>query len=94
MTIEGALAGVPLVAADVGGIGEGMHDGEHALLYPAPDAAAAAAALARTFTEPGETAARVERARIRAGQFTLGAYLDQQERFVADAAAALAEPPA
>src|ERR1035437_9123435 len=30
VTIEGALAGVPLVASDVGGIGEGMHDEEHA----------------------------------------------------------------
>ena len=34
VTIEGAFARVPLVAADIGGIGEGMHDEEHALLYP------------------------------------------------------------
>ncbi len=93
VTIEGALAGVPLVAADVGGIGEGMHDGEHALLYPARDAGAAASALARTLTEPAETAARVERARIRAGAFRLDSYLEQQERFVADAAAALTTAP-
>jgi glycosyltransferase involved in cell wall biosynthesis len=90
VTIEGALAGVPVVAADVGGIGEGMHDGEHALLYPARDAAAAAAALARTLSETEETAARVARARLRAAEFGLEAYLEQQERFVEDAAAALA----
>jgi len=67
-----------------------MHDGEHALLYPAPDASAAEAALARTFAEPAETAARVERARLRAADFGLDSYLEEQERFVADAAAALA----
>jgi len=89
VTIEGALARVPLVAADVGGIGEGMHDEEHALLYPARDAAAAAAALKRTITEPDQTAARVARAELRAADFTLDAYLAEQERFVADAAAAL-----
>ena len=48
VTIEGALARVPLVASDVGGIGEGMHDEEHALLFARADAAGAAAALART----------------------------------------------
>ena len=39
VTIEGALARVPLVASDVGGIGEGMHDEEHALLFARGDAA-------------------------------------------------------
>lgn len=92
VTIEGALAGVPLVAADVGGISEGMHHEEHALLYPAPDAAAAASALARTFGEPEQTAARVQRARIRARDFTLDVYLEQQERFIDDAVAALSRP--
>jgi len=89
VTIEGALARVPLVAADVGGIGEGMHDEEHALLYPPQDAAAAAEAIRRTLSETAETAARVERAEIRSRAFSLEAYLDDQERFVADAAAAL-----
>jgi glycosyltransferase involved in cell wall biosynthesis len=86
VTIEGAFARVPLVAADVGGIGEGMHDEEHALLYPSEDPAAAAGALARTLKEPDQTAARVIRARERAQSlFTLERYLDEQERFVADA---------
>lgn len=85
VTIEGALARVPLVASDVGGVAEGMRDEEHALLFPRGDAPAAAAALARVLGEREQTAARVQRARERAQDFRLGAYLDQQERFVLDA---------
>ncbi len=86
VTIEGALARVPLVAADVGGIAEGMHDEEHALLFPGGDARAATAALARTLSEPELTAARVARAYERAQRFGLEPYLEEQERFVSDAA--------
>jgi glycosyltransferase involved in cell wall biosynthesis len=91
VTIEGALARVPLVASDVGGIAEGMHDEEHALLFARGDAGGAAAALARTLRETEATAARVERAHTRAERlFRIGPYLDEQERFVTDAYAALA----
>jgi glycosyltransferase involved in cell wall biosynthesis len=93
VTIEGALARVPLVASDVGGIGEGMRDEEHALLFPRGSAELAAGALARTLRERGPTAARVERAHTRAQEFRLGPYLDAQERFVADAHAALTVAP-
>ncbi len=89
VTIEGALARVPLVASDIGGIGEGMHHEEHALLFAPGDAQAAAAALARTLSEDEQTAARVERAHERAQEFRLAPYLDEQERFVADAVAVL-----
>ncbi|MHB8531244.1 MAG: glycosyltransferase family 4 protein [Solirubrobacteraceae bacterium] len=89
VTIEGAFARVPLVAANIGGIGEGMQDEQHALLYEPSDPDAAAAALARTLNEPVQTAARVQRAYERAQDFTLERYLREQERFVADAAAAL-----
>src|SRR4029077_7882486 len=90
VTIEGALARIPLVAADVGGIGEGMHDEEHALLFARGDARAAAAALTRTLRDEGaETLARVTRAHEHAQAFRLGPYLDAQERFVEDAYAAL-----
>jgi glycosyltransferase involved in cell wall biosynthesis len=85
VTIEGALARVPLVASNVGGIGEGMHDEEHALLFARGDARAAAAALARTLRDTEQTAARVQRARLRAQSFRLGPYLEEQERFVLDA---------
>ena len=89
VTIEAALARVPVVASDVGGIGEGMHHEEHALLFEGGDAAGAAAALARVLGEPAETAARVQRARERAERFRIGPYLAEQERFVLDAHAAL-----
>jgi glycosyltransferase involved in cell wall biosynthesis len=92
VTIEAALARVPIVASDVGGIGEGMHDEEHALLFTPGDAQAAAQALARTLGEDGQTAARVARARERAEQFRIGPYLDEQERFLTDAFAALRGP--
>jgi glycosyltransferase involved in cell wall biosynthesis len=85
VTIEAALARVPIVASDVGGIAEGMHPEEHALLFPGGDARGAAAALARTLGEPELTAGRVQRALARAQQFRIGPYLDEQERFVADA---------
>jgi glycosyltransferase involved in cell wall biosynthesis len=96
VTIEGALAHVPLVASDVGGIGEGMHDEEHALLFARGDARMAAGALARTLTQTADTAARVERAHTRAQEFRLDSYLDEQEQFVEDARAALitGSPPA
>jgi glycosyltransferase involved in cell wall biosynthesis len=89
VTIEGALARVPLVAADVGGIGEGMHHEEHALLFARGDAAGAAAALARALLETEPSAARVARAHDRAQAFRIGPYLEDQERFVVDAHAAL-----
>jgi glycosyltransferase involved in cell wall biosynthesis len=85
VTIEGAFAGVPLVAADVGGISEGMRNEEHALLFPRGDSKAAAAAIARTLGEPASTQARVERARERAELFRAAPYLDEQERFVIEA---------
>jgi glycosyltransferase involved in cell wall biosynthesis len=85
VTIEGALAGVPLVASDVGGVSEGMHDEEHALLFGREDAAGAAATLARTLREPEATAERVIRARARAERFRLTPYLDAQEQFVLEA---------
>jgi glycogen(starch) synthase len=90
VTIEGALARVPLVASDVGGISEGMHDEEHALLFARGDARGAADALARILRDDAGTAARVARAYERAQQFRLEPYLDAQEAFVADALAALA----
>ncbi len=90
VTLEAALARVPVVAADVGGIAEGLHDEEHALLFPRADAEGAARCLARVLTERAATEQRVVRAARRAAEFGLGAYLDAQERFVEDARSALA----
>ena len=89
VTIEAALARVPIVASDVGGIGEGMRNGEHALLFARGDHETAAGALARVLREPEETAARVERARERAESFRIGPYMEAQERFVLDAVEAV-----
>lgn len=89
VTIEGAFARVPLVASDVGGIGEGMHDEEHALLFPPGDARGAATALARTLRDQDGTAARVARAFERTREFRLEPYLEAQAAFVADAHNAL-----
>jgi len=89
VTVEGALARVPLVASDVGGIGEAMQSEQHALLFARGDAPAAAAALARTLRDTEQTAARVGRAYERAQEFRLEPYLDEQERFVLDALQAL-----
>jgi glycosyltransferase involved in cell wall biosynthesis len=92
VTIEAALARVPVVASDVGGVSEGMHDEEHALLFARGDADGAAVALLRTLREDEQTAARVGRAFDRAQKmFRLGPYLDEQERFALDALAALKE---
>lgn len=85
VTIEGALARVPIVASDVGGISEGMAAEEHALLFARSDAQAAAGALARVLSETEQTSARVARACEHAQSFRLGPYLDHQERFVFDA---------
>ena len=87
--IEGAVARVPIVAADIGGIPECLHDEEHALLHPPGDFVACAGALARVFSDPVETAARVDRALARGLEFAWEPYLDASERFVEDAAAAL-----
>ena len=70
--IEGAVARVPIVAADIGGIPECLHDEQHALLHPPGDPVACAAQLARVFSEPEETvgagAARARaRPRVRVG---------------------------
>lgn len=91
--IEGALARVPLVASDVGGFVEAMHDEQHALLFARGDARAAAAALARALGEREQTAARVQRAYERAQAYRLEPYLDEQEQFVLDALDALRDPP-
>ena len=79
--VEGALAGVPLVASRVGGIPEIVGDPGEALLVPPGDPAALAAALRRTLTEPEESAARAERARERAQGFRIGPYLKAMDEF-------------
>ncbi|HEX7278700.1 MAG TPA: glycosyltransferase [Solirubrobacterales bacterium] len=80
--VEGALAGVPLVASRVGGIPEIVRDPEEALLCPPGDPAALAAALRRTLAEPEETAARTARANERAQAFRIVPYLKAMDEFI------------
>jgi glycosyltransferase involved in cell wall biosynthesis len=82
VVVEGALAGVPLVASRVGGIPEIVRDPDEALLCPSGDDAALAAALRRTLSEPEETAARAERARERAQAFRIRPYLKAMDEFL------------
>jgi glycosyltransferase involved in cell wall biosynthesis len=85
VAVEAALARVPVVASAVGGIPEIVGDEGEALLCPPGDAAAIAAALAETFTDPEATAARVERAFERAQGHRVGPYLESMDRFLAEA---------
>jgi len=80
--VEGALAGVPLVASRVGGIPEIVRDPEEALLCPPGDAAALATALAQTLGEPEASASRARRARERAQSFRIGPYLKAMDEFL------------
>ena len=80
--VEGALAGVPLVASRVGGIPEIVRDPEEALLCPPGDDAALAAALSRTLGEPEAAAARAERAGERAQGFRIRPYLKAMDEFI------------
>jgi len=80
--VEGALAGVPLVASRVGGIPEIVRDPGEALLVPPGDPGALAAALGRTLGDPAESSARAGRARERAQGFRIGPYLKAMDEFV------------
>jgi glycosyltransferase involved in cell wall biosynthesis len=80
--VEGALAGVPLVASRVGGIPEIVSDPDEALLCPPGDPDAFAAALRRTLAEGEATAARAERARERAQAFRIRPYLKAMDEYL------------
>ena len=49
---EGQLAGVPVVAADAGGLPDAITDGVDGLLFPVGDVAALTAAVRRVLDEP------------------------------------------
>jgi len=90
VTIEGALARVPIVASRAGGIPEQLEDGRHALLFPPGDASACAEAIAQLISHPAETTERVERAFERASSLSWESYLRATDAFIAESLAALA----
>ena len=51
--VEALAAGTPVIATNVGGVGEVVHDGENGLLVPAGDAGALADAVSRYFADDG-----------------------------------------
>ena len=63
--IEAALAGVPTVATDVGGVSEVIVDGETGLLVPPCDPEALAHAVAQLVRDPGQASALARAARER-----------------------------
>lgn len=88
--IEAGLARVPIVAARIGGVPEAVVDEEHALLFEPGDAAACAAALASVISDPAGAATLRERAYERMQALSLARYREESERFILDAAEALA----
>jgi glycosyltransferase involved in cell wall biosynthesis len=79
--VEGALAGVPLVASRVGGIPDMVRDEEEALLFPAGDEVALSKALRRSLTETAETAERARRATDRVQAFRIDRYEEAMDEF-------------
>lgn len=89
--IEGALAGVPIVAARTGGIPEALADETEALLFPVGDEVAFAERLWQTLDDPDAADERAARARERMSELTPARYRSESEAFVTDALAALRE---
>ncbi len=88
VTVEAALARVPIVASRSGGIPEMFSDEEHLLMFEIGDHAECARLIAETLEDAGGTAARVERARQRAGELSFAHYILETERFLERASVA------
>ena len=79
---EAQAAGLPVVATDVGGVRAAVGGGESALLVPADDAEAAAAALSRFADEPQLRRRLVEAGLANAARETREAQLDRIAAFI------------
>lgn len=75
--IEAMACGMCVVSTDVGGLPYLLEDGTDALLVPANDAAAMAAAVKRILTEPGLAASLSKNARAKAEKFDWSIVLPQ-----------------
>ncbi len=90
VSIEGALARVPIVASKTGGIPEQLEDGSQALLFPPGDADACAEAIAAILSHPDDATKRAERAFERASSLSWSNYLRETDAFISGSLAALA----
>ena len=83
---EAAFGRVPVVASNIGGIPEALTPDDHALFFPPEDVKGCAAALTRVILEPGESAARAERAfRHAQAHFGVERYQAAIDHFLQDA---------
>ncbi len=89
--LEGAAAGIPVVASRIGGMPEALYPDTHALFFTPGDARGCAAAIAETIRDEAATARRVACARARA-RSVFSAHGPSMERFLYDAADALHVP--
>jgi glycosyltransferase involved in cell wall biosynthesis len=80
--IEAALARIPVVASNIGGIPECLSHGKEALLVDPGDVGGLADAIAKTLLDREETRLRTIRAHIRAEELSLARYLEESGRFV------------
>lgn len=69
VALEGAASGVPVIAADAGGLREAVVDGVTGLVLESRDACDWAAAITRVLTEPGLSERLATAARSRAEHF-------------------------
>jgi glycosyltransferase involved in cell wall biosynthesis len=76
--VEAMLAGVPIVATDVGSVREQLTDGETGWIVPPEQPAALAAAISEVLADPAEARRRAEAARADASaRFTLDTTVQQ-----------------
>ena len=85
VTVEAALARLPVVASRIGGLPEALHDGEHALLFTPGDADACATALADVLRHPAAAEARAGRAFGHVQQFSADRFVAAEEAFMREA---------
>ena len=87
--LEAMAAGAPIVASDISGYSLVARGGSDALLVPPGDAMALAAGLTKVLAGGAEVAARVERGRERANEFSMEAladiYIEMYDRLFAEA---------
>jgi glycosyltransferase involved in cell wall biosynthesis/predicted N-acetyltransferase YhbS len=91
--MEALALGLPVVATDVGGVGEEMHDGVDALLVPPRDPVALADAIERVVADPVLREHLASAAVRRAGEFDVRRAVDRIEAVYRELAPAAAAEP-